>query len=445
MSKQPEAVIIKAAFAVQSKARYLVQTALVATCAAAASPASAEPGAGEDPAQAEYRFTFAQTYYGLNLSLAPSPGKINLTPNAATPDEFDLPTMVAPRFVVGGLHFWAHADLYVSFSPLWLRTSKPRDIDTRFTLAIESGFKLYPWALSPGTIRPFAGVAWSVNTYRQDDGPLLTIHQVPVMIGAAWRTSRGIFEVGASLHLFGDRNYPLSRATDDDARFIPEVLDVWLGYRYEFDSTTRHIEESRSGRLAKRYEAFAAEDKLNAWELALGPSAAFPLSDSTFGDNAAFLDGLRRPSVVPDAAIGYYWHDIDAMIRANYRFFYATDEGYGREHTYVRHSLSLDAVKFLVDYNGFVPFVGGGVSIERLDFDVEDSTTGERFGTGAFKPALSVVLGWDIRPFETKAVVLRTNLRFTPGLDLRRGDDAVAFDHVEFNFIQVVFYPERYF
>ncbi len=441
-------MVSRARLAVQSIARHALRTAVLAAIAvriSGPSPARAEPGPGEDPARAEYRFTFAESYFGLSLSLAPSPGKVNLTPDAETPDEIELPTMLAPRLVVGGLHFWAHADLYVAFSPLWLRTSEPRGITTRFTLGIEAGMKLYPWALSPGTIRPFAGIAWSVNAYSQDDGPLLTIHQVPVMIGAAWRTSRGIFELGASLHMFGDRDYPLGREPGNDARFIPEVLDVWLGYRYEFDSTKKFIEESRSGRLAERYEAFAREDKLDAWEFALGPSAAFPISESEFDGDGAFLSGLKRPTIVPDAAIGYYWQDFDAVVRANYRFFYASDEGYGRQHTYVRHSLSLDALKFLFDYNGFVPFLGGGVSVERLDYDAHDDETGERANGGAFKAALSVVLGWDVRPFETKAWILRTNLRFTPGLDLRRGDARVAFDHVEFNFIQLVFYPERFF
>ena len=407
--------------------------------------AAADPGDGEDPAQAEYRFSFAQSYVGLSLSFAPSPGKINLTPTADTSDEFDLPTMLAPRIVLGGLHFWAHADLYVAFSPVWFRTSEPRGIDTRFNLGVETGAKIYPWALSPGTIRPFAGIAWSVNNYRQDDGPRITIHQMPVMIGAAWRTSRGIFEVGASLHVLGDRDYPLGRDADEQARFVPEVLDVWLGYRYEFDTTASFIEESRSGRLAKRYQAFESENRLSAWEIALGPSAAFPLSDNEFIGQGAFLSGLRRPVFLPDLAVGYYIHSIDAALRANYRFFYSSDEGYGRTHTYVRHSMSFDALKFIFDYHGFLPFLGAGVSLERLDYDVRDDVVDEHRSVGAYKAAASVVLGWDIRPSETGAWLLRTNLRFTPALDLQRGGEQIAFDHFEFNFIQLVLYPERFF
>ena len=408
--------------------------------------ASADPSGGEDPAQAESRFSFAQSYIGLNLSYAPSPGKFDLTPNDGEPgDSFDLPTMFAPRLVLGGLHFWGHADIYVAFSPVWYRTEEPQGFTTRFSLAVETGLKIYPFALLPGTLRPFAGVAWAVNTYSQDDGPLVTMHQLPAMLGAAWRTDVGVFEIGASLHFLGERDYPLSRTNGDRGAITPEVVDIWLGYRWVFDATASATEASRSGALAERYESFAKDDKITGWELALGPSAAFPFSKSQFSEPGGFLDGLRRPTFVPDAAFGYYWHSIDAVVRANYRFFYAVDEGYGRSHTYVRHSLSADALKFLVDYNGFVPFVGAGVSLERLEYEVDDGTTGDRFNTGVFRGAVSVLLGWDVRPFETNAWTLRTNLRFTPGLDLRTRGDNVAFDHIEINFIQLVVYPERLF
>ncbi len=408
------------------------------------STVAAAPGDGEDPAQAESRFSFAQSYVGLSLSWAPSPGKVDL-PSDGDPITLDLPTMVAPRFVLGGLHFWQHADLYVAFSPYWYRTEEPRGFTTRFSLGVETGLKVYPWALSPGTLRPFAGVAWSVNTYSQDDGPTTTTHQIPLMIGAAWWTSFGIFEVGASLHALGDRDYPLSRTAGDEARFLPDVLDVWLGYKYAFDTTASLIEVSRAGELAERYAEFEAEGRLSGVELAVGPSAAFPLSGSEFTGDGAFLSDLRRPVILPDASVGYYWHAVDGVVRANYRFFFSEDEGYGRSHTYVRHSVSLDAFKFLFDYNGFVPFVGGGVGLERLHYEVDDRTSGERFDAGAFKPSLSVILGWDVRPTETSSWLLRTNLRFTPGLDLHRRGERVAFDYFEFNFIQLVIYPERLF
>lgn len=409
-----------------------------------ASAYAAGPGDGEDPAQAESRFSFAQRYLGLSLSVVPNPGIVDLAPGSMTSNELDLPTMLAPRLVVGGLHFWEHADLYVSFAPYWFRTSKPDGTSTRFSLGLEAGVKIYPWALAPGTLRPFGGVAWSVNSYRQGDGPTITRHQMPVMLGAAWRTTFGMFEVGASFHLLGaSSDYSLER--DQAGRFQPQVLDFWLSYRYLFDSTREYINESRSGRLLQRYIEFEKEGRLSAWEIALGPSSAFPFTGNEFSGDGAFLSDLKRPTFAPDIAVGYYWHQIDAVVRANYRFFYSSDDGYGRKHTYTRHSLSVDAVKFIVDYQGFLPFVGGGISLERLDYEVDDDRIPEERSFGQYKAGLSLIVGWDVRPYESSSWVLRTNLRFTPGLDLRTGGDKVAFDYIEFNFFQLVLYPERLF
>ncbi|MEM7676568.1 MAG: hypothetical protein AAF449_11255 [Myxococcota bacterium] len=429
--------------------RTAVICTVLATLLAASSSAHAAGKNGEDPAQAEYRFTFAPSYVGLNLSLAPSPGKLDLQPGLDS-NEFDLPTMLAPRLVLGKLLFWGHADLYVALSPLWLRVDEPEGLgfDTRFSLVMETGLKIYPWALSPGTIRPYAGIGWSLNTYSQDDGPLVTAHQLPVMIGAAWRTRVGIFEVGASLHMFGEQTYPLSREPDRTAQLTPEILDVWLGYRWVFDATSRFIDEARSGRLARRYLNFERDKKLSGWELGLGPSVGFPLTGSQFKGQGLFFDDLRPPAPGVDASIGYYLHTIDAAIRANYRFFYTEDKGYGRTHTYARHSVSLDLFKYVVDYQGFLPFVGGGISFEGLNYAVDDPIIDQRQSFGDVKPGLSIVVGWDFRPFETTAWALRSNVRYTPGLELRtpgEQSERVAFDHFEINFLQIVLYPERLF
>ncbi|MEO1337609.1 MAG: hypothetical protein AAFV29_18340, partial [Myxococcota bacterium] len=135
---------------------------------------------------------------------------------------------------------------------------------------------------------------------------------------------------------------------------------------------------------------------------------------------------------------------IDLFVRANYRFMISNDDGYGRRHAYIRHSVAFDCVKHLFDYNGFVPFLGAGLSVEVLSLDVEDREAAD-FSVREVKPAGSVVFGWDIRPAPTASWMLRTNLRFTPGLRLRSRENDVAFDHVEFNFIQLIIFPERMF
>jgi hypothetical protein len=53
-------------------------------------------------------------------------------------------------------------------------------------------------------------------------------------------------------------------------------------------------------------------------------------------------------------------------------------------------------------------------------------------------------MGWDIRPVRTEWWLLRTKLRYSPKLELEvTPGQSVAFDHLEFNFIQFVMYPGR--
>ena len=77
------------------------------------------------------------------------------------------------------------------------------------------------------------------------------------------------------------------------------------------------------------------------------------------------------------------------------------------------------------------------LSVENLnvnDNGVKTSTT---------KPALGIVFGWDIRVTKTGTNLLRTNLRYTPKLNLNVADEKVMFDHLEFNFIQMVHFFGR--
>ena len=56
-----------------------------------------------------------------------------------------------------------------------------------------------------------------------------------------------------------------------------------------------------------------------------------------------------------------------------------------------------------------------------------------------------LVFGWDIRPSERGDWwVLRTNLRIPPMLELDHDDHTWSLQHLEFNFIQLVVYPQRW-
>lgn len=107
-------------------------------------------------------------------------------------------------------------------------------------------------------------------------------------------------------------------------------------------------------------------------------------------------------------------------------------EGYNDRIKLRRHSFMIEAYKNLFNYLGFVPFCGVTGSIENLSMDVN----GTKYSDS--KPALGLIFGWDIRVTKTGTSLLRTNLRYIPGLHLNIENTKMQFNQLEFNFIQWV-------
>lgn len=62
------------------------------------------------------------------------------------------------------------------------------------------------------------------------------------------------------------------------------------------------------------------------------------------------------------------------------------------------------------------------------------------------KIAYGLTFGWDIRPNNIQSWILRTNLRWYPNLAIELDQNSkVSFDNLEFNFIQLIIYPNRMF
>ncbi len=97
----------------------------------------------------------------------------------------------------------------------------------------------------------------------------------------------------------------------------------------------------------------------------------------------------------------------------------------------------------MFDYHGFAPFVGPTISYENLAFS--ESFEGSRtVDISDSKMSYGFTFGWDIRPNRVQSWLLRTNLRWYPSLHLEvEPNSNVAFDNLEFNFIQLIIYPSR--
>jgi hypothetical protein len=355
---------------------------------------------------------------------------------------------LAPRLTIGGIHFWGHADFHISFALPSIATfgAEESRLTAEFSPGVETGARFYPWRIEHGTLRPFVGIAWSVLSYAQSsaagDGPTIFRHRTPLQFGASWSSQVGRLETGIEWTPGTETTYPTSKEIRSTIR-LPK-LTAWLGYRYTIDATAGLDYAERSGAIERMERRMDSVGALSTFSVAIGPSSAFTMSRSSHNRiERPYLDDRIPTDLFPDLSVGYYIDPIDAAIDLSYRPISSSQSGYGAVQESSRKVLSLEAIKFLADYNGFVPFVGLGIGREWLRFRESDGgtlVTDERRETWA----PGIVFGWDIRPTRAEWFLLRTNLRYTPGLKIEtaHGRD-VAFDHLEVNFIQLLLYPAR--
>ena len=126
-----------------------------------------------------------------------------------------------------------------------------------------------------------------------------------------------------------------------------------------------------------------------------------------------------------------------------YRPISIQNKAYGFEQTLNRTALSVDCFKYLLNFHGFVPYLGLGLNLDSLSLTEVDKGSETR-SKSTSNTNVSYVFGWDIRPVDYPFFALRTNMRYTPNHFLQLDDNSrVSYDHFEFNFIQLVFYIDR--
>ena len=215
--------------------------------------------------------------------------------------------------------------------------------------------------------------------------------------------------------------------------------------RYFFDASIRAEPNWESGKTKKMTEALEKRGGLNTFYLGVGLSSAFWLGESTYNtENRPYLTKYST-SILPDFSFGYYHHKWDMNLGLSYRNMSASTDAYGAVQFIDRQSLGVEVTKNLFDYNGFVPFIGPILSKENLGFT--EFFEGQQFrDIDQRKLSFGLTFGWDIRPNRLTSWILRTNLRWYPSLNLAVDtSNAISFNNLEFNFIQLIIYPGRMF
>jgi len=388
----------------------------------------------------EKRHRFAKSYFGVSNFIVPNLEHGNFVDANGDIKQFERSGFLSPAINIGATHFWGYADIYVSINTSDIKFGKD-DLENDLRLGTFTGLRVYPFPSQKNTIRPYVGYKFSPFRYKQtdiaDQSYKFTKVKSVFDIGLGIQLPNFYFTVEYSRVANPSFDTYLSRNTTSKDKFPSQIFQIGINYTLE---TTRNTDIEG---IKTSNEIFANSNKYGLF-LAVGPSSAFPLKSSDYiTDLHPFLDDKSFPNVFPDFGIGYHFAKTDFITALSFRPMSQSRNAYGFDQKITRNSILLEAYKFIADYHGFVPYVGVGYSYENTTLsETDNGNTITQLTKNQFSPAL--VFGWDIRPNAKGDVwILRTNLRYFPFLEIEHQDKRLSLQHLEFNFIQFVLYPQK--
>lgn len=386
------------------------------------------------------RYSFAKTYVGLDVNYLPNLPNSFFLNDLGTISPFERASFLTPAINIGATHFWGHADFFVSI------TTSPRKFGTdelgnSIDLGAITGMRIFPWKLKDHTVRPYLGYKFAPIRFNQEDIDQSPYRKTQVKsllgLGLAYRSPKMYTYLGYDLIPNSSTEIFLSRTVSAESNFPKRALSLGINYMLETTngSYTKPIAQLDSMVRAKNVLGFF---------FGVGPSAAFPLKKSSYiRELRPYLDDRSMPNIFPEITLGYHFSKQEFALSAAFRPIRQQRTAFDFDQQIQRNSFSLEAYKFLLDYHGFAPFIGVGVvhDLMRLkESDAGINITDEKYS----KTSPSLIFGWDIRPSRRADIwLLRTNLRYSPLSEIERTGKMLSLQHLEFNFIQAVIYPQK--
>lgn len=392
--------------------------------------------------QEKSKHRFAQTYVGFNTQIVPAQGQFV---SGGSSNEF--PTLISPRFTIGGLHFWGKWDFNVNIPLAHLGDKNLLDeTDYFFLPGADLSARYYPWRMEFGKLRPYAGLSVNQMVFNLDhdeqgsrDDMFFTASPLAGVSYAykGWQLNAELMWLPTN-----KKEFYTSRNQKEVFHLPQNYFSV--GIEKYFDTTLKEEKGYKNGSTANKENAFRKKGKLNSFSIGIAPSGAYFLQAPKFSQGEQQSLPRHKGVFNWDFGVGYLFHDAGLHLGFSYRDYSSNSNSYGLEHVIRRKSVAFEVLKFFWDYNGFVPFIGPSISYERwgaAEFD-NDVMTNEISRTKMLAPG--IVFGWDIIASPLETWILRTNLRYYPLQKVKDPTGEISrMDQFEFNIIQLVIYPNR--
>ncbi|MFY0673124.1 MAG: hypothetical protein JXQ87_06950 [Bacteroidia bacterium] len=365
-------------------------------------------------AQEKERFKFAQTYVGLGTGVLA--GNDNL--------------ISYQRATIGGLHFWGKADFYVSFA----LGNQNLGEGYNFNEGVQTGARWIPFGLKNNGFRPFIGAHWQTPALFGDDIPTLEKNAISIETGLYYVFKKSwTLELGLRHNPFNTWKLPYSNNHLSSAQW---AFDLAIKKHFDFTAGT-----NAKWANEKAIE-MTSKGHASTFGFGVGMSSAIAIAPITHLEKNGYEPNLAQVSLMPEFGLSYYTAKREMVFRLVYRAPTRFVRNKAFAYQLKDRRLSFETFKFLFDYQGFMPFVGIGLSnsIYALTFNSNNQSNISENGNNQ---SVSIVFGWDIRPTQAEWFILRTSLRYQPRLGFNQYAKAHFSRDLEFNFIQMVVYPQR--
>ncbi|MBG6129203.1 outer membrane protein W [Aquimarina sp. EL_43] len=401
------------------------------------------------PTTDKKRLDFAKTYFELGGNLLPSFTGKRLSGNELI--SFKHPETLNTTLYWGGFHFWGHAEFYVSFPLKQFNLKSNEETDVEFTHYTVTGARFLPWAYRENRLRPYVGIGWSALDFKQIVKP--DEDQPKLEKNFAWTADAGVlygyknFTARLGVNYYPDNvwNYPISKT--EFQKIKTPNFSLQLGLLYAMDLT----KDNGDPTINKRWNSYPEVSSLgyNASSFgdffaAVGPSVSFSLAESEYNNSEyPYLNKKQASGGYFDIALGYQFNTANMFTAVSFRNPKFEQQAYGTRQTIKKTSIALETAKFLTDYTGFAPFIGLNVAYDHIKYSEITDEGSKKLTFNKIEPGITI--GWDIVPGKSEEyLILRTNLRWYPLSSFEVDGEKFNFNQLEYNLIQLVFYPERF-
>lgn len=393
------------------------------------------------------RLDFAKTYFEFGGIFLPSFQSKRLVNDEIVDQKHSA--SVGQYLTWGAFHFWGHAEFFVNIPLSQTMFEKNDNFSFRLLHSVATGARCYPWRMQEKKIRPYLELGWAGADFRQNekegDEPVMSKDfSLNAGIGVLYNYKSLGFRLGVNGFFDNKWMYPLSRTVKTEIKTPPFGLQLGVHYSFDSSKNTKHKDVDSWNEFPTVSQLSWNAIDFGDFFIAVAPSSSYSLKSSAYNQaKFPYLKDRMISKVHVDIGVGYQFNRANLYTVLSYRNPTFETKGFGTAQQIKKHSFALEVNKYFTDYTGFAPYAGINVAYDYIKYSEElDGTRREMVFRNKIEPGLTV--GWDIVPGKTaEALILRTNLRWYPFSKFEIDGKQFNFSQLEYNLIQVVFYPDR--